>query len=449
MASGISIEDFLKTCDLEHLIDRVVPLGKTVGDLYDIPPEVLTRKGVCAVDKICFYNGLNQLRKTLEIFDSKHGNNNSLERLSKTQKSNKEAYRAGPVIPPKSKIQYKSERIAQADAQADYVNFEGGAEYVNSLASLYVNDVAMILQNLKSNFEAVNSKDVRKSSLQENRRRSSDVSSVASPESPSISAPSNRLRASYLDDEDSDSEDDTKINNDHEYENEDALALHTIDGFQGWNHGEISREEAEKRLSSDFKNGPGCFLVRQKKTQENTGRLFVLSVYCGPAVGVSHTLIQFDKNGEVLVDGKALSSPCKSLHDVVVLLHHIHSRRNNFPESQARGVEDSLLQEIREKEWLWNQPHLSRADARVVLSVKPPGTFLVRNSSQPAATALSIKTNESGSKMVFHTLILERPDGYQLQGTSFLARSKAELLRQLLMDQHGMAKAGIFVKLRL
>eukprot|EP00039_Didymoeca_costata_P012705 m.184412 g.184412 ORF g.184412 m.184412 type:complete len:76 (-) comp15558_c0_seq13:4583-4810(-) len=53
------------------------------------------------------------------------------------------------------------------------------------------------------------------------------------------------------------------------------------------------------------------------------------------------------------------------------------------------------------------------------------------------------------SKMVFHTLILERPDGYQLQGTSFLARSKAELLRQLLMDQHGMAKAGIFVKLRL
>lgn len=100
------------------------------------------------------------------------------------------------------------------------VNFEGGAEYVNSLASLYVNDVAMILQNLKSNFEAVNSKDVRKSSLQENRRRSSDVSSVASPESPSISAPSNRLRASYLDDEDSDSEDDTKIKNDHEYENE-------------------------------------------------------------------------------------------------------------------------------------------------------------------------------------------------------------------------------------
>jgi len=242
----------------------------------------------------------------------------------------------------------------------------------------------------------------------------------------------------------SDEEDNTAEG--HDYMNQEAVTLNDINGCQPWMHGDVDRNEASKRLLKVKRIGQ--YLVRMKGS---SGRVFVFSFLFALDKEPSHTLIQFGDERQIHIDGKPIAAACSSLTDAVSLLCQITSDKFGIDKLQIGGIPCSLIRAIELNRHIWDHPLMDRGTAEEVLKGRRPGAFIVRKSSRPNSSALSVRISKirPADPVVHNAMILESTKGYELQGSGLIAFSKAELVRQMLMDRQSVKKSGIPKKLRL
>lgn len=463
----IPVEDFLKSCDLGHLISTLAPVCKTIPVLYNLAntPDFLKRyNNVHPNDHVVLLDGLRELKSTL----LQHGRKKNPGITSSSPKPKRPEPFSASNPPIKSRV---AEAMAESEEHDDEMD---DAEEYSRLVHDYANEKAIILQEVM--LKVRESKRKR----QEMRKQATQPSSPPLP--PGVKQPpiprkqqdksTSRVAGSGSDEEFSgfgnlstkdvkrshvaqaqanveDSDDDDDDDSGHSYENEAAIELATIDGLQLWMHGDIDRDEAEKRLAAKGSE-KFYYLVRQKG---NSGRIFVFSMYCGPEALFTHTMIQFTANQQVAIDGKPLTEKCRSLKDAVKVMTNLNSNRYNIPEKDIVGLEDFLLTQIETTKSIWLQPNLSREEARKYLLSKTPGTFVIRDSKHKQALALSFRTKEKDqppdSKAIMNVIVHENPDGYLLHGTKYLARSLQELVRSILLDIQMNKAIGITTPLHL
>jgi hypothetical protein len=230
----------------------------------------------------------------------------------------------------------------------------------------------------------------------------------------------------------------------HQYENQEAIELHTIDAHQTWMHGPLDRQTSEARLKTGGQDRKsGTFLVRMKG---GTGRLFAFSILLDAARGtIKHNLIQFRDDGTVLIDNKSLTNPCSSLRSVVRVLKNVHKPRLNPRGTEPIGLTDFLLDELQKNEARWKRLTCSRLEAEHLLSTQQPGVFFIREASKGG---LCFSVRLTGNKM-YNGAIKPTTAGYQVGKTLLHAPTLPELARAMMVDFSAIRKCGVGVRLQL
>ncbi|KAK3093565.1 hypothetical protein FSP39_017349, partial [Pinctada imbricata] len=88
---------------------------------------------------------------------------------------------------------------------------------------------------------------------------------------------------------------------------------------------------------------------------------------------------------------------------------------NSDPISESRAI--NFEERLTKTHSIWFLPDIGRSGAVHLLKDREPGTFIIRNSSQPSTMALSAQFPEKGRANVDHYLIQHTDQGYRVQGS--------------------------------
>eukprot|EP00040_Diaphanoeca_grandis_P044238 m.11736 g.11736 ORF g.11736 m.11736 type:complete len:388 (-) comp8954_c0_seq1:167-1330(-) len=204
-----------------------------------------------------------------------------------------------------------------------------------------------------------------------------------------------------------------------------------------WFAGSIDRAEAERRISDD--SVPGNFLVRQK---DKSSRTFAHSYLSMSKKKCVHNLIELKTSGEWTVDARPFSA--RTLDELVGKLQQRLKKWRNLIDPSPQ-----TLQQVKQ---LWPtilQPEVDRVGAVQRLGGKPPGTFLIRNSSTPDCYALSVKISGHGPASVYNGIIQGSNRGYFLKFTELIAPDLQTLVALMLANPERLKAGGVEQELSL